>query len=218
VILGGTGPVTTINPFKCLETSMPKSLLWEFSRNERRVQEYLEHLSNALDSFTSADRIKKDLTEPLPREFLAAAGAHLDSTVTGLLDSDPGSEAVNQAIGHARLTFETCLKALAAEKMQLTRTQARQDISHRLDRLVDTKIVKCAHLFSAPDLARIQNAARDSAMTQGLFASHDVHYQPENLRRVVCGTAMQQRNTLSQRTSVCSVPPTLAAPCKIKQT
>jgi hypothetical protein len=180
VILGGTGPVTTINPFKCLETSMPKSLLWEFSRDEPSVQEYLDHLSNALDSFVGADPIRQKLSQPFARKFLGAAEAHLDSAVTALLDNDPSREAVGHAIGHSRLTFETSLKALAAEKMQLTEKEARHDIRHRLDKLVGVKIIKCAHLFGAADFARIKDAAIDSATTQCLFPPHDAHYQAGN--------------------------------------
>jgi hypothetical protein len=172
VILGGTGPVSTINPFKCLEETMPKPLLWAFSPDEPKVQEYLEHLSNALDSFVYSDAITQNLKEPLAREFLGAAATHLDSTVTGLLDTHPNP----QAVGHARLAFETSLKALSAEKEGLTKEEAKKTISHRLDRLFDTRIIHCAHLIPAADFARLENAAQDSAKTQCLFPRHDAHY------------------------------------------
>src|SRR5439155_3704489 len=73
VILGGSSPASTVNPFKCLEEAMPKPLLWEFSRDEPKVQEYLKHLSNALDSFRCSDQITRDLKAPLARNFLGDA-------------------------------------------------------------------------------------------------------------------------------------------------
>lgn len=172
VIPGGSGPVSTINPFKCVEETMPKPLLWAFSHDEPKVQEYLEHLSNALDSFTCSGEITRDLKEPLAREFLCAAETHLDSTVTGLLDTHPNP----QAIGHARLAFETSLKALSAEKAGLTKEEAKKTISHRLDKLFDTRVIHCAQLIPAADLVRIRNAATDSAKTRRLFPKHDAHY------------------------------------------
>jgi hypothetical protein len=172
VILGGTGPVSTINPFKCLEETMPKPLLWAFSRDESQVQNYLEHLSNALDSFACGDAIRQNLKEPLAKEFLGAAETHLDSTVTCLLDTHPNP----QAVGHARLAFETSLKALSAEKAGLTKEEAKKTISHRLDRLFDTRVVHCAHLIPAADFVRLKSAATDSAKAQCLFPTHDAHY------------------------------------------
>lgn len=83
VMLGGGGPVSTINPFKPLEEAMPRPLLWAFSRDEPEVKAYLEHLSNALDSFANSDTIRQNLKEPLAKEFLGAAETHLDSAVTG---------------------------------------------------------------------------------------------------------------------------------------
>lgn len=179
VILGGIGPVTRINPFKCLEASMPRSLLWAFSRDEPQVQQYLEHLSNALDPFRCSDSIRQNLKELSAREFLAAAETHLDSTVTCLLDTHPNP----QAIGHARLAFETSLKALSAEKASLTKEEAKKKISHRLDKLLSTKIIHCRHLISAPDFARLKAAAIDSAQTQNLFPRHDAHYDSLNFPR-----------------------------------
>jgi hypothetical protein len=178
-ILTGTEPVSTINPFKCLEETMPKPLLWAFSRDEPQVQEYLEHLSNALDSFTCSDAIRQNLKEPLAREFLGAAETHLDSTVTGLLDTHPNP----QAVGHARLAFETSLKALSAEKEGMTKEEAKKTIGHRLDRLFNTRVIHCAHLIPAADFARLENAAMDSAKTQSLFSRHDVHYNSVNFPR-----------------------------------
>jgi hypothetical protein len=179
VILGGIGPVSASNPFKCLEETMPKPLLWAFSHDEPRVQEYLEHLSNALDSFTCSDTIMQNSKEPLAREFLRAAETHLDSTVTGLLDTHPNP----QAAGHARLAFETSLKALSAEKAGLTKEEAKKTISHRLDKLFDTRVIRCAHLIPAADLARLENAAKDSATTQCLFPKLDAHYDSVTFAR-----------------------------------
>jgi hypothetical protein len=71
VILGGDGPVSTINPFKPLEEAMPRPLLWAFSRDEPEVNAYLEHLSNALDSFANSDTIRQNLKEPLAKNFSA---------------------------------------------------------------------------------------------------------------------------------------------------
>ena len=172
VILGGIDPINTINPFECLEETMPEPLLWAFSHDEAKVQEYLEHLSNALDSFTCSDAIRQNLNQPLAKEFLRAAETHLNSAVTGLLDIDPNP----QAVGHARLAFETSLKALAAEKAGLTKEEAKSGISHRLDRLFDAKITHCAQLIPAADFARVENAEKDSARAQSLFPRHDAHY------------------------------------------
>jgi hypothetical protein len=113
----------------------------------------------------------QSLKEPLARELLGAAKTHLDSTVTGLLDTEPNP----QAIGHARLAFETSLKALAAEEVGLTKKEARR-ISHRLDELIDLKVTHCAHLIPIADLACIESAAKDSARAQCLFPRHDAHY------------------------------------------
>jgi hypothetical protein len=171
VNLGGGGPVSTINPFKPLEDAMPQSLLWAFSRDEPEVEAYLEHLSNALDSFANSDIITQNLKQPLAKEFLGAAATHLDSAVTGLLDPYPNP----QTIGHARLAFETSLKALSSEKAGLTKPEARK-ISHRLDALFQAKVTHCAHLIPAADFVRIENAAVDSSQTQSLFPAHDAHY------------------------------------------
>src|ERR1017187_2527585 len=117
VILGGSGPA---DPFDCLKTTMPRPLLWAFSRDEAKVQEYLEHFSNAQDSFRCSDAITKNLKESLARELLGDAETHLESTVIGLLDTHPNPH----AIGHARLAFETSLKGLSAEKVGLTKEEA----------------------------------------------------------------------------------------------
>jgi hypothetical protein len=178
-ILGGGGPVSTINPFKCLEETMPHPLLWAFSHDEPKVQEYLEHLSNALDSFVCGDAITQDLKEPLAREFLGAAATHLDSTVTGLLDTHPNS----QTVGHARLAFETSLKALSAEKAGLTKAEAKRKISHCLNKLFETRVIHCAHLIPPADFTRIEQAARDSVKTQCLFPRHDAHYDSVTFAR-----------------------------------
>jgi hypothetical protein len=171
VILGGNGPTSTINPFKPLEEAMPSPLLWAFSRDEPAVKAYLEHLSNALDSFASSDTIRQNLQEPLAREFLGAAETHLDSAVTGLRDTPPNP----QAVGHARLAFETSLKALLSEKAGLTRKEAKK-ISHHLHELFHAKAMCCAHLIPTADLARLRNAAGDSAQAHCLFPMHDAHY------------------------------------------
>lgn len=179
VILGESGLGSRIDPFKCLDEAMPRSLLWAFSRDEPKVQEYLEHLSNAQDSFTCSDAVVRNLQEPLAREFLAAAKTHLDSTVVSLLDTQPNP----QAIGHARLAFETSLKALSAERVDLTKQEAKSIISHRLDKLFDSKVIHCAHLIPVADFARIEDAAKDSARAQGLFPRHDAHYDSATFPR-----------------------------------
>jgi hypothetical protein len=125
IIYGGAGPVQEINPFRCLAEDMPNSLLHDFSRDEPKVHEYLEHLSNVLDSFTCWHGIMRDLKESLAREFLQSAEMHLDSTVNSLLDTLPNP----QAAGHARLAFETSLKALSAEKTGLTKKEAKTEIT-----------------------------------------------------------------------------------------
>ena len=124
---------------------MPLPLLWAFSRDEPAVKAYLEHLSNALDSFASSDTISQNLKEPLARELLGAAETHLDSAVARLLDTHPNP----QTVGHARLAFETSLKALSSEKAGLTKKEARR-ISHHLDKLYDEK--SCAAHIWFPQL------------------------------------------------------------------
>lgn len=171
VILGGGGPVGEINPFQCLAKNMPNSLLHDFSRDEPKVEEYLEHLSNALDSFRCSDQITRDLKEPLARNFLRDAATQMDSAVNGLLDTRPNS----QAAGHARLAFETALKGFLAEKTGLTKQDAKIKVGHRLD-ILWQKLVAAPKLIRRADLNAIKNAAVDSVNAQNIFPEHDAHY------------------------------------------
>jgi hypothetical protein len=171
VILGGPAPVSQINPFRLVADSMPNSLLHDFSRDEAKVQEYLEHLSNALDSFASSDRIIRELKSSLARDFLGDAITQLDSAATGLLDTPPNSHAA----GHARLGFETALKGFLAEKAGLTKEEAERKVRHRLD-ILWQKLVAAPPFIHRADLTAIKNAAIDSANAQNIFPKHDAHY------------------------------------------
>jgi hypothetical protein len=87
------------------------------------------------------------------------------------LDTHPNT----QAAGHARLAFETSLKALLAEKAGLTRKEAIK-IRHHLDKLFDATVTGCVQLIPGADLGRIKTAAIDSVSTRRLFPEHDAHY------------------------------------------
>ena len=156
-LLGGAAPSTKINPFQLLATSMPGSLLHDFSRDEREVTLYLEHLANAVDSYQSVDRIAQNLSNEVAKKFLKTAEQHLDSAVASLLDTPP-----NPAAAHlCRLAFESSLKALLAEKGNLSESDA-IEIGHRLDKLVAELVVRIPSLVPIEDLTRITKVAYDS--------------------------------------------------------
>jgi hypothetical protein len=167
MILGGPGAVSTINPFTCVEGAMPKSLLQEFSRDDSKIQEYLDHLSNCVDCFLDFSWVAEALNESLSKDLLQSAERHLDSAISGLLATPPNP----QAAGHARLTFEISLKALAAEKGNLTKSDG-ISISHRLDKLFNDRVAHFTHLIPTADFLRMKEAA-----TRSLFPRHDAHYE-----------------------------------------
>src|SRR5947208_10764033 len=156
-ILGGAGPSTKINPFQLLATSMPSSLLHDFSRDEGEVTLYLEHLANAVDSHQFVGRIAQDLSNEVAKKFLKTAEQHLDSAVASLLDTPPNPVAAHLC----RLAFESSLKALLAEKGNLSESDAIQ-ISHRLDKLVAEVVAMVPSLVPMEDLTRITKVADDS--------------------------------------------------------
>jgi len=162
-ILGGVGPSTTINPFQLLIGSMPNSLLHEFSRDELEVKLYLEHLANAVDSHQSVDRIAQDLTSELAKKFLKTAEQHLDSAVASLLDTPPNPVAAQLC----RLAFESSLKALLAEKGNLSEKDAIR-IGHPLAKLIAEMNTRCPGVVPAADLARIEKLAKDSVTAAAL--------------------------------------------------
>ncbi|MGI8437288.1 MAG: hypothetical protein ACR2NX_10345 [Chthoniobacterales bacterium] len=178
ILLGGNEPIGEIDPLSCLDETMPNSLLHDFSRDEPRIQEYLDHLANAFDSFANSDRIIQNLSEPAARDFLGDAATQLDSAVSGLLNTPPNSHAA----GHARLAFETSLKALLAEKAGLTKEEAAdRKISHHLDKIFERSGDCCSEFIPVADFDRIKNAALDAISPREMFPRHGAHYDAVTL-------------------------------------
>jgi hypothetical protein len=143
------------------------------------VQEYLEHLSNALDSFQCSGRILESLKEPFARKLLDAAESLLDSAVADLLNTPPNI----QASEHSRVAFEASLKGLLAEKGGLSEKEA-IGISHHLDQLLDQIDARCAGLIPPADLARLRGGAADStspSAARQFFPDVGMRYDPAAL-------------------------------------
>lgn len=156
-VSGGARPSTKINPLQLLAVSMPSSLLHDFSRDEREVTLYLKHLANAVDSHQSVDRIAQNLSNEVAKKFLKTAEQHLDSAVASLLDTPPNPVAAHLC----RLAFESSLKALLAEKGNLSESDAIR-IRHRLNKLVAEVVARVRSLVPIEDLTRIAKVADDS--------------------------------------------------------
>jgi HEPN domain-containing protein len=176
---GGPGPSVKVKAFQFLAENMPELALHDFSRDEPAVQAYLEHLSNALDSFQCSDWILKGLKDQLAGKFLYAAESLLDSAVADLLSTPPNT----QAAEHSRVAFEASLKGFLAEKGGLTKKEALR-ISHNLDQLLNEIDARCAGLIPLADLARLRNAAADSTSppaARRLFPDVGMRYDPAAL-------------------------------------
>jgi HEPN domain-containing protein len=176
---GGPSPSAEVNAFQFIAPNMPPSVLRDFSHDEPAVQSYLEHLSNALDSFQCSDWILKGLKESLAGKFLYAAESLLDSAVADLLNTPPNT----QAAEHSRVAFEASLKGFLAEKGGLTEKEARR-FSHHLDQLLDEIDARCAGLIPTADLSRLKDAATDSTSspaTRRFFPDVGMRYNPAAL-------------------------------------
>jgi hypothetical protein len=180
IIVGGKGPYTTINPFHPLaKGGMPNPLLEAFSRDEPRVREYLEHLSNAIDSLQCSALIIDTMKQPFAKQLLRSAEKHLESAVANLLDTPPNKLAADQS----RLAFEASLKGLLAEKDGLQEKEAKE-ISHHLDKAFGKINAGSAKLISDADLAKLKEAAMDSASSAAsrkFFADFGARYDDTTL-------------------------------------
>lgn len=179
VRLGSPRSSATVNAFDYLAKTMPIKVLQDLSRDEPRVQEYLEHLAHALEILQLISDVEARLTSPLAKRFLISAEQHLASAVDSLLATPPNGIAAHLC----RLSFECSLKALLGEKGGLTDDEAKR-ISHYLDRLFEQVAARCANLVPPDDFTRIGEAAngiRSSAGTREIFPGFGARYEGKEL-------------------------------------